>query len=587
MKWQESAFAAAILRWRRPDLETSQALLAGVMMTTGLPPYRWTGPLVVVALAMLFGGLVTARRPVRTAWLFGLAHQTTLLYWLFFLDPAKSIPTRALVPLQAILAILYVSLFYLLFGWLFQLARRRLGAARSLALAPVSWTAMEALRGVGELAFPWCLSGSAWLGWPVERLAATSGEIGLSAATAFSAAAVVILLWAVRGNARFELGAGQVGAATIGVAPAGAARLLPVAAVALWLGLIAGTMFYTGMPIGGAGVPGVDPSDSQDASDAGARTPLPRRAWQVAVVQADVALEDKWDKTRIDSTIQPYTRLTEQAAAAGAELVVWAETAVPAYLRFDHDLLSWVRDLAADNGVALFVGFPDAERASDGGVARFNASGLFSSRGYLIDRYAKHHLLPIGERMPFSRYLPFLADLDVGQAEWQAGEAPGPLLVTAGDDTTTFAALICFEAIFADLARQAVGRGSRLLVNITNDGWFGETAGPRQHAELARLRGLECGVPVVRCANNGISFVTDEMGRVMAYAGLGERCLISASIVPAERATLFVHLGAWPLAGLLAVWCILTLVSGRERRPRGDRGAGDQAATRASTGEQS
>jgi apolipoprotein N-acyltransferase len=189
--------------------------------------------------------------------------------------------------------------------------------------------------------------------------------------------------------------------------------------------------------------------------------------------------------------------------------------------------------------------------------------------------------------MPFSRYLPFLADLDVGQAEWQAGEAPGPLLVTAGEDTTTFAALICFEAIFADLARQAVGRGSRLLVNITNDGWFGETAGPRQHAELARLRGLECGVPVVRCANNGISFVTDENGRVMAYAGLGERRLISASIEPAERATLFVYLGAWPLAGLLAVWCVLTLVSGRGRRSQDNRGAGDEAATRPSSGEQS
>ncbi len=553
-----------------PPLTDSLALMAGVMMTTGLPPYHWTGILVPVAMAVLFRLMLQVRRPARTAWLFALAHQATLLYWMFFLDPAKSIPTRALVPVQAVATVLYVSLFYLLFGWVFRLLRDRLGSAAALALAPVLWVGMEFMRGTGEMGFPWCLAGSAWIGTPLLPLAAAAGEFGLSCATAFSAAALVVLFDLRRSGQLLER--------------AGGLRVCLVGVTALaWIGLAVGARLETDPPpvmaIADASTPASALVSVDGVLDGASSRSAPVR---VAAVQANVTMRDKWDDAKIDSTVNPYTSLTVAAAADSAELIVWAETAVPAYLRYEATLLDWVRGLARDHGVFLFTGFPDATRQADGEVLKYNSSGLFDPRGALIDQYAKHHLLPIGERMPFSQYLPFLAKVDVGQAEWQPADPPAPIAVSSRHGTFYFSGLICFESIFAGLARQSVQRGTQALVNITNDGWFGKTAGPRQHAALSRLRAAECGVPLIRCANNGISMIVDRRGEVVASAGLGRRALVIADVDLVAKRTLFVRYGVGPVFVLLGIWIVVVLVWAMARRrmqaqERGPERAPEQA----------
>ena len=226
--------------------------------------------------------------------------------------------------------------------------------------------------------------------------------------------------------------------------------------------------------------------------------------------------------------------------------MVWAETAIPAYVRYDRELMDWVRDLARDQKILIYTGFPDAQREADGTVSKFNSSGLFNRQGMLVDRYAKYHLLPIGEAMPFTRHLPFLAKIDVGQAEWAPG-AP-PQVINLPDDVGPFpfSGLICFESILGRLARESVRQGSGCLIVLTNDGWFGKTAGPVQHAALARMRSAECGVPLIRCANNGISLVTDERGRVLDSLPLGRAGLVAADLKPGTGGTLFVRLGNTP-----------------------------------------
>ena len=273
----------------------------------------------------------------------------------------------------------------------------------------------------------------------------------------------------------------------------------------------------------------------------------------VGVVQPDVALADKWDDAKTDSTTVPYTELTERAVAQGAELVVWAETAVPAYLRYDRALLDWVSDLARSVAVPIYLGFPDAGRDADGVFRKYNSSGLFNAYGTLLEQYAKHHLLPIGEVMPFQRYAPFLGHIDVGQAEWSPGKPPGPIPLQTDAGDFPFAGLICYEAIFGDLARQAVRRGAGCLVNITNDGWFGETAGPLQHASLSRVRAVECGVPLVRCANNGVSFLCGPDGRPDRQLGLHRRGVLVGPVTLAVGDTLYVRAGVWPALGYLLV----------------------------------
>lgn len=499
-----------------PGLAALAAVCAGVMATVAMPPFLGTGWLILPSLVLLFSLLRGAEHPARLGWLFGIAHQATLLHWLFLLGPEAPIASRVLVPVAAGSAILYVSLYYLLFGWLVGRASR-LGVG--LLAAPLLWAGVEALRTAGELGFPWCLSGLAFLQTPLYPLAAAGGEPVLGVGAAFVAAALAALV---------DLRAGRDGR-TIAAAVA-----LGLSALALW---------------GWLGTAGRLPAG--DVSRAAVRT---------AVVQADVALRDKWATGRLDSTLVPYTELTERAVADGAEFVVWAETAVPAYLLYDARLLNWVRGLADSNNVHLFTGFPDANLAPDGRRLRTNASGLFGPQGYLLDRYHKHQLLPFGERVPFQSLLPILGKLDFGQAEWHAGDLPHPISVpVAPRKGLRFGALICFESIFGSLGRHAVAEGADVLVNITNDGWFGHTAGPVQHAAMARMRAAECGVPMVRCANNGISFVTDDRGRVRERLGLGERGVLLADLVPGPGGTSYVRHGRRPLGIVLGLWTLVVI----------------------------
>jgi len=521
----------------RPSLATSRPLLAGLLVTAGLPPYPWTGLLVVAGLVLLFATLRSADRPGRCAWLFGLAHQTSLLYWLFLLDPAKSIPSRALVPVQAALAIVYVSVFYLGFGWAWGRLRGRLGQGPALLLVPVLWTVMEHLRAGGEMGFPWCLSGGAVLDTPLFPLVRAAGELGVGTALAFTALPVIILWPGIReGLPRLVRGLALAGT------------------VVVWSLLVVGAL-VTPAPPPPLAVPGTAPA------------PLRSQPLSVAAVQANVALADKWVDAKIDSTKLPYAALTARAAEAGAEFVVWAETALPAYVRYDPALLDWTRQVVSTAGVNLYTGFPDAERSPEGVLTRYNSSGLFSTGGHLRARYPKHHLLPIGEAMPFTSVLPFLAQLDVGQAEWTPGPRPVPMTIATPEGGFPFSGLICFESAFAWLARSAVVDGARCLVVITNDGWFGESAGPRQHAALARIRAAECDVPLIRCANNGISLISDRRGRVVDSLGLGRRGYVAAAVTPGPAATPFVRWGNQPLFAFLVVWTVLVVVFGRAGEP--------------------
>ncbi len=503
------------------------AVCAGVMATIAMPPFHGTGWLIIPSLTILFALLRLTDRPALLGWLFGVAHQASLLHWLFLLGPEAPIASRVLVPVAAGAAILYASLYYLLFGWLMGRVVWLRGGRVALLAAPVLWSLVEGLRTVGELGFPWCLSGMAFLQSSLYPLAAAGGEMALGTGAAFLAALTASL-------ADFRrVRDGRV-IATVGA--------LVLGCMILWGGLV--------IQAGG-----------DDADEA-------RPTVRVAAVQANVALRDKWAKGRLDSTLVPYTTLTHEAVNAGAEFVVWAETAVPAYLMYESRLLGWARGLADSNDIFLFTGFPDANQNADGKQIRTNGSGLFGPQGLLRDRYHKHHLLPFGERVPFQKLMPLLGKLDFGQAEWHAGERPHPITVpVAPGRSLHFGGLICYEVIFPSLSRHAVHEGADVLVNITNDGWFGETTGPVQHAAMARMRAAECGVPLIRCANNGISFVTDHRGALIESIGLGERGLIVVDLAPGPADTSYSRRGLRPLTILLALWSLIVIAFALRRRP--------------------
>jgi len=269
-----------------------------------------------------------------------------------------------------------------------------------------------------------------------------------------------------------------------------------------------------------------------------------------------------------DSVVRKMERLTREAAASRPKpsVILWPETSLPFYVRLEAPRLRRLIGLAREVGVPILAGYPDARLDSNGDVLTHNAAGLVLPSGSIAGQYEKIHLVPFGERIPFQGLFPFLGGFDLGQAEWTPGTRP-VIFTHAGP---AFGVLICFESIFPGHTRRFALEGAQYLVNITNDEWFGRTAGPIQHADLAILRSVELGLSIARSANTGVSMLIDPYGRVEVRTPLFTEAIVTGDVKVGIGPTLFTQWGDWLTA--LAVALILVLTAVAWFRPIGAHG---------------
>ena len=238
---------------------------------------------------------------------------------------------------------------------------------------------------------------------------------------------------------------------------------------------------------------------------------VPTEPLRVALVQANVPREEKFSREFQEKTFQLFTRLTNLALASKPrpQLIVWPESATPAPVLLDRDNYQFVMNLAATSRVDLLLGTIDADRHGD-----YNAALLVTNGGETTQVYRKLHLVPFGEYVPGRNTVPFVARIvgDQVPADFTAGRAPVVFRLTT--DEIEVAPLICFEDTLGELTRQFVLRGANLLANVTNDGWFLQTAGSAQHLENAIFRCIENRRPLVRAANTGVTCMVNRYGRV-------------------------------------------------------------------------
>lgn len=484
------------MRWKD---EILAGVAGGLLLSFAFPPWptRW---LALVALAPLFryfllfsldGRERSVRRATLMCFLFGFFFFLALLSWISNLIPSSSARMPWLmIPAVLILALylsLYTTLFGLVQGWLINRFGRR-----ALAATPAIWGILELARSRGELGFSWGILSSAMASLPVAiQGLAVYGPVGLS---------MLIVL----ANLLFALvffGGGRRGRIVSGLA-----LLLLVAGHAWW----------------GAG----EIARLDREREAAAEPPA-----TAAVVQPNLDLAVKWQPAYRDSIFDDIELLARRAGSLDVDIVVFPETAAPAALTHCPRCLQSLQEAARAAESDLFIGF--IMRELRGGEWRSrNSAGLFTPSGQFAAQYGKVNLLPFGERIPWSQYLPFLEKLDFGQANFLPGEEATIFSSSAG----RFGALICFESTFSWFAREYAERGADFLVNITNDGWFGSARGPLQHAETAILRAVENRLTVLRAANTGVSMVIDPAGRVTMRLGLDERGVMRAAVwKPAER----------------------------------------------------
>lgn len=492
------------------------AVLSGVLLffsfpSLGHPAVAWlalTPLLVAVARSTPWQGL-------RLGLVTGLVHFAGTLYWI----PAVMVDYGGLHPVAAWFVHALFVAFLALFPAVFAAGAADLAArfgSRGLLFAPALWVATELARMHLFTGFPWALIGYSQVPFPaVAQAASVVGVLGVSG--------LVVLV-----NA----------AATCAAVAAPGTRRTPLLVTAAVVAAAAGFGVWR----------------MQDGSllRAGA-------SMRVAALQGDVRQDEKWNPLRGDDILETYLGQTRRAAAAGARLVVWPESATPFPLDRDPRGAA-VRAVARETGAHLLVG--TTEVAQDGGTRYYNAAYLIEpGAGSTAGVYRKRRLVPFGEYVPLRRALFFVSPLVETVADFSAGAEPRTLPV-GGDPV---GAAICYEIIYPGLVRDLVLRGSRLLATVTNDAWYGRSAAPHQHFQQATMRAIEQGRFLVRAANTGISGVIDPYGRVLARSGLFEPAVLVEDVRLLDGLTIYARFGDAPAYAAAAV-AAAALGCGRRRR---------------------
>ena len=448
----------------------------GALAALALPPVHaipllW---LAFPALLLLVDGAAGWAGAFAVGWWFGFGHFSLSLYWIahaLLVDPVRfgwMIPF-AVFGLGGLLGVFTGGAA--LAAWRFGRSR----PARLLWLA-VAWAAMEWLRSWVLTGFPWNLVATVWL--PVLPLAqgvALVGSYGLGLLTV-----AVASLPAVWPRHRIAVAVGH----------------LLLAAVALW---------------GAVRLP--------------AEAMAPVEGVRLRLVQANIEQTLKW---RPEMRLENLRRELDLSLSPGFDAVtdvVWPETAAPSFLDQDPQALAMVARAAPPKGLLL----TGAVRGTPQGVQPFriwNSLLAIDHRGDIVATYDKAHLVPFGEYMPLRGILPLAGKLTAGEVDFSAG--PGPISLSL-PGVPSVSPLICYEIIFPAEVVDPRHRPQWLL-NVTNDGWFGISAGPYQHFASARLRAIEQGVSLVRAANTGISAVVDPYGRVVAELGLGRTGVLDSEL---------------------------------------------------------
>ncbi len=483
--------------------------LSGLLMAAAFPPLP-LGFLAFISLLPLVPVVMQVqggRAAFGAGFVQGVVFYGATLYWIAWITPPGVAG-----------AIFYMALWRGLFVWLWCYARQNLNRS-GLWITPFLWVGIEYLSSLGDMGFPWMLLGHSQADYlPLIQFAEVTGVYGVSFWVVLVNLVVLALLRSTRRS-------GYVGVLVLCFA-------LPL------------TFGFWRMS-----------------------EPVGDRAISVAVVQQNVPPTEKshWGFDHNFNKVKP---LILQAVKKDVDLVVLSEAALPAYFNstVHRDYQARVQALVDSLDIYLFMGanrFEAGERDR-----RYNSSFLFHpGSGPIVAHYDKFKVVPFGERAPFPKLLSFLRDFQWSGAGYVSGDyESGDTFTVFEIPAGKFSAMICFDSVFPWLGRELTAAGAEFLVVITNDGWFGRTSGPYQHAEMAVFRAIENRRSVVRGANTGVSMFVDPYGRRSQVTGIFHEAVLGGNIVLRQDKTLYTRMGDL-FSQICLVMTLMGLAVGVIRKP--------------------
>lgn len=483
----------------------SGAMTALSFPLPGIAPLAWFA--LVPMLYAIEGA--SFRESFRAGFIAGFTGYAAILYWIVIVMTTYGhLPLMVSIPLWLLLAA-FLGIFTGLSSSVTSFAEEH--GIKSAFMLPVSWVACDYLRTYIFTGFPWAMLGhSQYRLLPVIQISDITGVFGI---TALIVLANVVFYRIIR-------------------ALSGASVPYPAKSAVILVLSLAITFWY-----------GFHRLNTK---------PAEARSVKVALIQGNIDQNSKWSPEYQQATLDIYTSLSREAASREKpDLIVWPESAAPFYFQDNGPPSRQIRDLARATGSYLLFGSPAAEQRN-GKIAFLNSAFLLDKDGNTIGRSDKVHLVPFGEYVPLSRFLPFVNKLVQGIGDFTPGTVTKPL--KAGE--TPVGVLVCYEAIFPDIARAHVNSGSRLLVNITNDAWFGRSSAPYQHLSIAAFRAVETRTPLVRAANTGITSIIDYNGHIKGMTQLFHEAVMTGESRLASSDSFYLRYG-----DLFARACLVTTIS--------------------------
>jgi len=405
----------------------------------------------------------SARKSFFLSYITGAFFFGGVLYWLTYVTK-----------LGYFILVLYLALFFGLFGLFANIFFRKFENSRLsflLCLAlPSLWVLLEFLRGALFSGFPWCILGYTQYKNPLLiQISDITGPYGVS----FLIVMVNVVIGTVLGSKSDSFGTVPILHRTVPILQ------VLILAIALFLTVGYGYLCLKDKDI-----------------DADIR---------LSVVQGNIEQFKKWNPSYKNYILERYDTLTGEVAKDKADLIIWPETAIPGFVD-DDEIRVYLKEVAEANEAPLFAGAITYTSGAEKDYF-FNSAVLFTPNGSIYKKYDKIHLVPFGEYIPLEAHIPFFRNsINTEIGDCTAGKEFTTFDITSkGGDLYKYAALICFEDIFPDLARGFAREGADFLINITNDAWFKESSEQLQHAQASVFRAVENRVAVVRAANNGFS----------------------------------------------------------------------------------
>ncbi len=496
---------------RLHGLQIALALITGGVLPFAFAPYNlyFLAPLCAATLFHLCGD-VPRRSATIIGFVFGLGYFGCGVWWIQISVHQFGLPVYAFSIAVTALFVIGLSLYPALFGYLLKTIPTSRRWQQIVILSPALWTITELLRGWLFTGFPWLLLGYSQIDSPLAALAPVVGVYGVSYIVALLGA-VLVLLTSGEQLSR----------------PIGLCVLLSVVIVTALLSKVNWTM------------------------------PL-ETTHQVALVQGAVPQQVKWNRNYRQPSIDLYAELSEPHW--GKSLIIWPETAIPAFAHDVPQSIGYLTARAVQSGSSLIIGMPSG--ISFENAAHFNSVVQFGSD---TGQYDKRHLVPFGEYLPLNALLrPITGFLQIPMSNFSAGREEQKNLTHGA---LSLGLSICYEDAYAHEVARALP-DAHVLINVSNDAWFGDSIAPHQHLQIARMRALETGRYLLRATNTGISAIINHRGELEAVSDQFTSEVVSGEIIPRVGSTPFTRFGSTTIT-LLCVgvigFCVFFNLSGTRR----------------------